>query len=133
MLQSRSILAKKLPTDGERISVMSRHTLPDGKTPDARITPDKFDVHMPIFAAPPEYVGAYYRGELTFDEYAEAYREHLRKHIDDVIGLVQKCKKETITVLCIEDTAEHCHRRILLEFAQELAIILSQPLETKIN
>jgi len=37
MLKSKCILAEKNIDDGQRISIMSRHTLNDGKTPDERI------------------------------------------------------------------------------------------------
>ena len=47
MLKSKCILSSKKPEDGTRISIMSRHTLNDGKTPDERITEDSFDIHQP--------------------------------------------------------------------------------------
>jgi len=48
-------------SDGLRISIMSRHTLDDGKTPDERITSDKFNHHWTIFAPPLKLIGSYKR------------------------------------------------------------------------
>lgn len=61
MLKTKCILAPESENDGLRISIMSRHTLEDGKTPDSRITPNHFDLHLPILAPHPKDVGAYYR------------------------------------------------------------------------
>lgn len=61
MLKSKSILAPKEETDGTRISIMSRHTLNDGVTPDPRLTPDLYDEHRPVLAAPARAVGGYYK------------------------------------------------------------------------
>lgn len=133
MLQSKPILAPKEESDGTRISIMSRHTKSDGQTPDERLTPDRYDAHMPEFAAEPRRVGAYYRGEVSFDEYADAYRERLRKDVDSVIALIQRAKTDVITVMCIEDTPKLCHRRLFIEFSKELAEIIGQPLETEIK
>lgn len=36
---------------------MSRHTKNDGKTPDERLTPDRYDEHRPMLAAPAQAVG----------------------------------------------------------------------------
>lgn len=126
MLKSKCILAEKAPEDGKRVSVMSRHTLSDWKTPDERITPDIFDDHKPIFAAPPKLVGAYYRKEIDFDQYAVLYKEHLQKVEKELVDiLIYPAISENVTVMCIEDTPCQCHRRILLEHCKELAETLS--------
>lgn len=43
MLKTKCIKDKPSLDDGERISVMSRHTLCDGETPDPEITLDSYD------------------------------------------------------------------------------------------
>ena len=46
MLFTESILSERHPDSGTRISVMSRHTLNDGVTPDPRIIPASYDEHI---------------------------------------------------------------------------------------
>ncbi len=48
MLYTKSILKEKVPSDGIRISVMSRHTLNDGITQDNRITQDCFNPSLTV-------------------------------------------------------------------------------------
>lgn len=47
MLKSKCILSPIDDKDGIRISIMSRHTLQDGKTNDIRIIKQIFDEHRP--------------------------------------------------------------------------------------
>jgi len=42
-LHTKSIRSARKESDGLRISIMSRHTLKDGKTPDLEITNASFD------------------------------------------------------------------------------------------
>ncbi|MBP6910443.1 DUF488 family protein [Patescibacteria group bacterium] len=133
MLKSKSILAEKSPDDGLRVSIMSRHTLNDGITQDERLTPDRFDEHMPEFAAPGWAVGGYYRGELSRNEYVNHYRAHVETQREKVRALIIEALTKDITVMCIEDSPELCHRKIFIEYCQELADVLSLPLQTKIE
>jgi len=62
---TKSIIDKIEP-DEKRISVMSRHTLEDSKTPDERIVDGvTFDEWRKEFAPPGKLVGSYYRKELS--------------------------------------------------------------------
>lgn len=61
MLQTKPILKDKSESDWYRISVMSRHTLNDWKTPDERITKECYDEWMPFLAPSGFLVWAYYR------------------------------------------------------------------------
>ncbi len=119
-LFTKSIFKEKDSDDGIRISVMSRHTLNDGVTPDLRITSDRFEEHIVILAPPSKLVGDYYKGNLNWQEYETRYLEYLR--IPDISKkvkqLAQRASKQDITLLCAEDTAEKCHRRILAEECQ---------------
>lgn len=103
-----------------RISVMSRHTLNDGKTPDPEITNDLFDNHLPELGPPPKLVGGYYRGEVLWPEFARRYLEYLIS--DQISGLVDELielsKKTDVILLCIEDRPEFCHRRLLAQECQ---------------
>lgn len=69
ILRTSCILIPRSPIDGIRISVMSRHTLNDGKTPDHRLM-GMFDEHRPELGPAPKLIGDYYRG-LSWAEFAE--------------------------------------------------------------
>jgi len=99
---------------------MSRHTLNDGITPDPRITPTIFDEWMPELAPPTKLVGDYYHRNLPWVQFEQRYKEYLRR--DDVSAPVSTLAKRAlsydITLLCVEETAQYCHRRILTEECQ---------------
>jgi len=50
MLFTKSIYKPVSVLDGQRISVMSRHTLEDGVTPDPRINSDSYYAYLKILA-----------------------------------------------------------------------------------
>ncbi len=121
MLYTKSIFKNKLLEDGVRISVMSRHTLNDGITPDPRITKDSFDEHLTLVAPPAKLIGDYYKRGLTWEDYTGRYLEHLRKPeiAQTVEQISRRAMQQDITLLCVEDSAEYCHRRILAEECQK--------------
>lgn len=117
MLYTKCILKSPSLEDGLRVSIMSRHTLNDGKTLDPRITKKLFHVHLPILGPDPKEIGAYLRGEVTWQNFAESYLQKLRsKHTSIVVEILAKgAISSNITILCIEETAERCHRRLIAE------------------
>jgi uncharacterized protein YeaO (DUF488 family) len=121
MLYTKSILKEKSKDDGIRISVMSRHTLNDGLTPDNRITQDSFDEHLQTLGPPAKLIGDYYKRGLSWNDYKTRYTEHLRNPqvAETVRLLAERATKHDITLLCIEETPEYCHRSLL---AQECKI-----------
>jgi uncharacterized protein YeaO (DUF488 family) len=96
---------------------MSRHTLNDGITPDQLITLQSFDEWWKTLAPRDKLVGRYYREEITFEEYVHEYKNYLQ--IPSIQAKTQELTslalKRSVTILCVEPTAEHCHRRILAE------------------
>lgn len=119
---TKSIIKEKEIGDGKRISVMSRHTLSDGKTQDERIIDGvSFDEWKKEFSAPSKLVGRYYRKEIDWEEFEKQYIEFLRSdEVNPEIKLFAKrCTEEVITLMCIEDTADKCHRRLLAEELQK--------------
>lgn len=122
-LRTKSILAPPSEEDGTRISVTSRHTLNDGKTPHPAITTSTYDEWLPGLAPHPRLVGRYYRQEISFEELAEAYRLAVRDS-PEVLKLAERALTETITVMCIEGESERCHRRILVEECRRLVPLL---------
>ncbi len=120
MLFTKSILSDSLAEDGFRISVMSRHTLKDGVTPDLRIK--HFDVHLPILGPSPKLIGDYYKRNLSWIDFEIRYLEEIRnpRVLDFVIRLTKKAIKQDVTILCIEESADQCHRRLLAEECQRI-------------
>jgi hypothetical protein len=142
MLRTKCILKPRMPDDGVIISVMSRHTLNDGKTPDTRIVEgvnyDEYEKWKPL-RPNGALVGWWYRqlGELERGEFTEAQkaevkaqlwrtiftRDYLCQFEDPVaknmlIELARQALTENRTVVCIENTPEYCHRRLLAENAR---------------
>lgn len=121
-LFTKSIIGEREEGDKRRISVMSRHTLSDGKTPDERIKEGTtFDEWRKEFAPPSKLVGAYYRKEISWEEFEKQYLKFLRseKIRSQVEAFAKRCTEETITLMCVEDTADRCHRRLLAEEIQK--------------
>ena len=130
MLKTKSIKAKKCVDDGLRISIMSRHTLNDGITPDKDITEESYNQWWVELSPPPKLIGDYYRKCLSWDEFAEKFKEFLQTPEATVYitKLVELASADNVTILCVEDTSEHCHRRLVaercLEIDNSLVIIL---------
>lgn len=125
-------LFSPLKTDKERIriSVISRPTLDDGVTIDERIK-EGVTHHEWIkdFSPPLKLIGAYKRKEIDWEEYERKYLEFLRspQMSEKVKAFALRCVRGKITLSCVEEKAEHCHRRLLAEELQryhpELVII----------
>lgn len=116
-LYTKCILHQKEEHDGVRVSVMSRHTLSDGVTPDERITKKSFDLWLQEFAPPPLLIGNYYKRGLSWEEFEQKYTSFLSEPAK-AIGvrvLAQQALSKDITLLCIEESPERCHRRLLAE------------------
>lgn len=121
MIRTKCILKPKELKDGLRVSVMSRHTLNDGVTKDTRIKPGTFDSWMKIFSPPAKLVGDYYKRGLPFEEFEKRYLEYLR--LPEVSKIVKRFAKlaleQDLTLMCIEESPENCHRRLLAEEMQK--------------
>jgi uncharacterized protein YeaO (DUF488 family) len=72
---------------------------------------------VPSLAPTPALLKAYRDKQLTWDEYAQAYRELLQErrpeHDIDVALLDRGC------LLCSEHSPERCHRRIAAEYLRD--------------
>jgi uncharacterized protein YeaO (DUF488 family) len=119
MLFTKSILKAQEVSDGVRISVMSRHTLIDGVTPDVRITPKCYDEWESELAPPERLVGDYYKRNLTWEKFKEEYLVFLQQNMGKVKELARRAIFNDITILCIEDSPKYCHRRLLAEECQK--------------
>lgn len=122
-LYTKSIFKPRAPEDSRHISVMSRHTLNDGVTPDDRIIEgESYDEWLKALAPPDQLVGRYYRNEVSWEEYENEYKKYLNSDAVKPIltDFSKRCEGEPITLLCVEESPEKCHRRILAEELQKL-------------
>ena len=127
-LYTKCIFKERNEGDGIRISVMSRHTLDDGVTPDMRITVDLFDEHLQELAPRSKLVGAYYKGMITWDEFEQSYVSDIREAgvTEKVDELAMRAMRCDLTILCVEDSPMDCdengrlkcHRRVLAQECQ---------------
>ena len=117
MLKTKSILDLKEDTDGLRISVMSRHTLNDGATPHPEISDSNYDQWLTILSPPARLLGDYYKRELPWKQFEQLYLDHIRQPSiqTEVKRLAERSLGSEITLLCIEESPDFCHRRILAE------------------
>jgi uncharacterized protein YeaO (DUF488 family) len=127
MLKTKSILAPIEESDGVRISVMSRHTLNDGVTPHPEITESSYDKWLPHLAPPAKLVGDYYKRELPWDQFKTRYLAYLRQPSIqiEVQNLATVSLDSVVTLLCIEESPKHCHRRLLAEECRRYHVALS--------
>ena len=117
MLKTKSILYDKEDTDGLRISVMSRHTLNDGVTTQPEITDSSYNQWLQILAPPAKLIGDYYKRGLPWEQFEQKYLNYIRSaNIQtEVQKLAEQSLDSVITLLCIEESPEFCHRRLLAE------------------
>jgi uncharacterized protein YeaO (DUF488 family) len=126
MLRTKCIFDPVSTEDGLRISVMSRHTLEDGITPDKRIIPGVSYMEHHVELAPPSTtVGKWYRSsksETDWDIFTEEYLGHLDKpkQAREVRWLAKFALRRDVTILCVEPRGERCHRVILSEMCKQM-------------
>jgi uncharacterized protein YeaO (DUF488 family) len=122
MLVTKCILLPPSAEDGVRISIMSRHTLADGKTPDERISASSFFLWWRKLAPPPKAVGAYYRKEIGWSRFERLYAEHLGtpEIVTELKCLAKLASTTNVTVMCVEEDCRKCHRRLLAEHLHAL-------------
>lgn len=115
MLYTGCILEQPFLIKGFRISVMSRHTMNDGKTPDVRISNGLYDAHLPQIGPSPKLIGAYHRGEFLWEEFTGRYLMEIRN--TDRAGIIQVVSHlatlTNVILMCIECSPVFCHRRLL--------------------
>jgi uncharacterized protein YeaO (DUF488 family) len=121
-LRTKSIHAPISSDDGYRVSVMSRHTLNDGITLDPLITPKSYDLWIKDLAPPDNLVGSYYKRGLSWKDFEKQYLDFLMQpeSQNKLNQLLEMVKRKTITLLCVEDKPDYCHRRLLAEECQKI-------------
>jgi uncharacterized protein YeaO (DUF488 family) len=121
-LKTKAIKKAREINDGLRISIMSRHTLNDGITPDSEITKTSFDEWWPELAPPERLIGSYYKRGLPWEEFEREFLCHLESPAIQtrLQRLVELSRSRNITVLCVEDAPQRCHRRLVAEACRKI-------------
>lgn len=123
MLRTKCIHLPVSAEDGYRISVMSRHTLNDGITPDPRITETSFNGWWKALAPPVKLLGDYYKRGMPFATFQDRYRDFLLNDAAPKMKLkelVWYAMRETTTILCAETDYAQCHRLLIAEECKRL-------------
>jgi len=71
--------------------------------------------HEPLLAPTQEILDAYKKQKGSWDAYTDAYLALIRSRRVEVQLSRESFEKRTV-LLCSEATAEHCHRRLALEY-----------------
>lgn len=74
--------------------------------------------HEPLLAPTQDILDTYKKHKGSWDIYFEAYTTLLRARKVESVLCKDSFNKKTV-LLCSEATAEHCHRRLALEYLQE--------------
>jgi uncharacterized protein (DUF488 family) len=74
--------------------------------------------HEPLLAPTQEILDAFKKHKGSWDVYSEAYLALIRSRKVETVLSKESFQKKTV-LLCSEPTAEHCHRRLALEYLQE--------------
>lgn len=122
-LKTKCILADISPDDGLRISVM--------RTYDQQKHPEYKDVDQawPELGPSYELIDQYFNKGLSWEQYVDRYRQQvLVGQAEKVKRLAALAKEKNVTILCLEECPEFCHRRLLSEeckkYQPDLKVIL---------
>jgi uncharacterized protein (DUF488 family) len=73
--------------------------------------------HEPLLAPTQEMLDTYKKQKGSWEDYTEAYLALIRTRKVEAALSKKSFRKKTV-LLCSEATAEHCHRRLVLEYLQ---------------
>jgi uncharacterized protein (DUF488 family) len=74
--------------------------------------------HEPLLAPTQDILDAFKKKKGDWDTYTEAYLSLIRTRKVESVLSMESFQKKTV-LLCSEATAEHCHRRLALEYLQQ--------------
>ena len=74
--------------------------------------------HEPLLAPTQEMLDAFKKKKGSWEDYTEAYLALIRSRKVESVLSKSSFEKKTV-LLCSEPTAEHCHRRLALEYLQQ--------------
>jgi len=119
-LKTGSIYHPREAADGFRISV-SRHTC-DGFTLDPKITHASYDAWWMELAPPPSLVGARIKRGLSWERFEQAFDHYLLSpEAHRCLLLLAEISRDTdVTISCVCETPEECHRRLVAEACRRI-------------
>lgn len=108
---TKSVQKKTLKSDGIRICIMRR------------IKPEfEFDMWLPALSPSTRLLADYQNGEISWKLFEKRLKKELlpkkKQYIEMIIGL---SKRNNVTLLCWEDSAELCHRSIITQEIKKLS------------
>lgn len=75
-------------------------------------------VHLPLLAPEQEMLDEYRKQKGSFDEYAKKFLQLIKKRkVESVLD--KKLFDVRTVLLCSEDSPDHCHRSLVLDYLQE--------------
>ena len=110
----KSVYAPAEASDGKRILVMT--LWPRG------ISKDKIDVWTKELGTPRDLIKQYKSGKMTWAEYSRAYKRSLAGKEELLKELAVESKRGTISLLCTEKDPGSCHRSLLKEAIESVAV-----------
>jgi uncharacterized protein YeaO (DUF488 family) len=117
MLKTKCVLAPISEDDGIRVSVMSGLTLEDGITPHPDADKMQYQYWLKALAPSRALLGDYYKRGLSWDGYEERYNQYLSlpDKSYEIDELAKLALTHTVTILCLDESPEKCHRRLIAE------------------
>jgi uncharacterized protein YeaO (DUF488 family) len=78
-------------------------------------------MHIPELGPSPKLIGRYYREEIDWDLFQQEYLKEITtlKKRALVRFVASQAMKINVTIMCVEETPEFCHRRLLAEECQK--------------
>lgn len=121
-LITKCIIAESEKNGGLRISIMSRHTYNDGITPRPELD-GVCDDHFPQLAPSPKLIGEWIRREISWSYFVIGYENEMRSPIPMKLikEIIRRARKQSVTVMCIEEDPENCHRKVFAEICKSIS------------
>lgn len=118
MLITKSVFAESSSIDGVRIFTAGRETLDDGITEHPLLQEGVgYDFWWPELAPDGDAYWAWHKNRIGWDDFSVRYFDKLRTNSaaqEKVEHLGRLAAGGNVTVLCLEDCHEHCHRGLLV-------------------
>lgn len=110
VLFTKSVQEKTNKSDGVRICIMRR--------PGEDV---EYDAWMPVLAPSHQLLTDIHTKRITKPEYNRRFHEEVIVGQKKFIKfLAEIADKQDVTILCWEETPEHCHRKLVAEACQEI-------------
>lgn len=107
----KTVYDKPEASDGKRVLVMT--IWPRG------VSKEKVDVWMKELGTPKELISDWKAKRISWPKFAVEYRKSLKGKEQLLKALAEESKKRTITLLCTDRDATHCHRSLLKEAIEQ--------------